>query len=203
MFKRVFQKLLRKINRIPAGAFIVAELNDKIKPIDRGDVYEYPIDKFLKENKYGELCGGGTLLEKNGEISSCDIQMQLFTNNPDEELLDIIIKKLEELGAPAGSRLVLEKNNQKINFGKFQGLALYLDGLNLPDEVYQTADPFFLVSEIGRLANIQTNIIREWTGESETGFYFYGDSYQRIKDSIEDFINTYPLCKGARIVRIA
>jgi hypothetical protein len=203
MLKRAFQKLFLNQNKTPKGALIVAEINDKIKPIDRGDVYEEPIDKFLKANKLGEICGGGTLLEKNGEILSCDIQMQLFTENPEKELLNTIIKKLEELGAPIGSKLVSENNNTKIEFGKLQGIALYLDGINLPDEVYRSADPFFLVSEIKKLAGIQTEVIREWTGESETGFYFYGDSYERIKDSIADFIATYPLCKGARIVRIA
>ncbi|HET9277624.1 MAG TPA: hypothetical protein VFN95_05545 [Flavitalea sp.] len=45
----------------PVRNFIIAQLNEKVMPIDRGLVYEDPIDEFLKVNQYGEVTGGGTL----------------------------------------------------------------------------------------------------------------------------------------------
>ncbi len=203
MFNWIVKKLFKERRRVPKGAIITVEINDKIKPIDRGDVYEDPMDDFLKAKKLGELCGGGTILEKNGEISFCDLQFQLFSDNPGKELIEIIINKLESLGAPKGSKLINEKDGKKIVFGKLEGLGLYLDGINLSDEVYSTADPFYVVSEVKKLASIASDVIREWTGETETGFYFYGDSFQEINEAIKSFIESYPLCKDARIVRVA
>ena len=41
-----------------SGNFIVATLNDKVMPIDRGEIYEDPLDEFLQSNGIGEVTGG-------------------------------------------------------------------------------------------------------------------------------------------------
>ena len=67
MLKKFLTTLFKKKSdpEEPVGNFIVAQLNEKVGPIDRGLVYEDPLDEFLKEKQYGEVTGGGTLLEKN------------------------------------------------------------------------------------------------------------------------------------------
>lgn len=185
------------------GNFIIAQLNEKVMPIDRGLVYEDPIDEFLKENQYGEVTGGGTLQEKTGELAYCDIEIELSANDIDKTVIANIIEKIESLGAPKGSKLIIEKTKEEIPFGKKEGLALYIDGQNLPAEVYAECDINFVLSEVHRLTNIEPNADRNWQGEKETALYFFSDSFEQMKNSISEFIETYPLCKGARVVKIA
>lgn len=186
-----------------SGNFVVATLNDKVMPIDRGVIYEDPLDEFLQANGIGEVTGGGTMQLKSGELEYCDIEIQLNSNEIDESQIKAIIEKLEELGAPKGSKLTIEKTEQKIEFGKKEGLGIYLDGINLSDEVYKSSDSEALALEIRRLAKIEDNTFRYWQGNTETGLYFYGDSFEQIKNSIADFISSHPECENCRIEKIA
>lgn len=199
----MLKSLFKMKKEDPKNIFITVTLNEKVKPIDRGDVYEDPLDDFLKERNVGEVTGGGTLQEKTGEISCCDIQVTLFGDEVDKTVIAEIIDKLEDFGAPKGSKLFIDGSNEEIPFGKKEGLALYLDGQNLPKEVYEQSDINFVLSEIHRLTNTEPDADRFWEGEKETALYFYGQSFEQMKVQISEFVNTYPLCSGARIVQIA
>jgi len=205
MLKKFLTGIFKKKvdNQEPVGNFIVVQLNEKVMPIDRGLVYEDPIDEFLKEKQYGEVTGGGTLQEKTGELAYCDIEIKLSTPDIDKSVIAEIIDKIEDIGAPKGSKLIIERTKEEIPFGKKEGLALYIDGQNLPPEVYADCDINFVLSEIHRLTNIEPNADRNWEGEKETALYFFSDSFEQMKNSISEFVETYPLCKGARIVQIA
>jgi|SRR5687768_1314586 len=205
MLKKFLTTLFKKKDDAEelVGNFIVVQLNEKIMPIDRGLVYEDPIDEFLKEKQYGEVTGGGTLQEKTGELAYCDMEIKLSTSDNEKSVIADIIDKIESLGAPKGSKLIIEKTKEEIPFGKKEGLALYIDGQNLPAEVYAECDINFVLSEIHRLTNIKPNADRNWQGEKETALYFFNDSFEQMKNSISEFIETYPLCKGARVVQIA
>ncbi|MBD1260963.1 hypothetical protein HZY62_10225 [Maribacter polysiphoniae] len=185
------------------GNFIVATLNDKVMPIDRGEIYEDPLNEFLKANGIGEVTGGGTMQLKKGELEYCDVEIQLNSEEINESYISSIIEKLEELGAPKGSKLTIEKTDQKIEFGKKEGLGIYLDGINLSDEVYKTSDSEALAKEIRRLANIEDDTLRYWQGNTETGLYFYGESFEKIKNAIADFVSTHPECENCRIEQVA
>lgn len=186
-----------------SGNFIVATLNDKVMPIDRGEIYEDPLDEFLKNKNIGEVTGGGTMQLKSGELEYCDVEIKLDEDVIDDNKIRLIIEKLEELGAPKGSQLTIEKTEQKIEFGKKEGLGIYLDGVNLDEEVYKNSDSNFVVSEIKRLTGDTTETVRFWENNEETALYFYSDSFDTMNESIKEFINEYPLCKGARIEQIA
>ncbi|EPR70427.1 hypothetical protein ADIWIN_3783 [Winogradskyella psychrotolerans RS-3] len=186
-----------------SGNFIVATLNDKVMPIDRGEIYEDPLDEFLQSKGIGEVTGGGTMQLKSGELEYCDVEIQLNSDEIDENQIKAIIEKLEELGAPKGSKLTIEKTEQKIEFGKKEGLGIYLDGINLSDEVYKSSDSEALAVEIRRLAGIEDNTLRYWQANTETGLYFYGDSFEHIKNSINDFVSSHPECENCRIEQIA
>lgn len=205
MLKKLLSRLFNKKVALEesTGNFIVAQLNEKVGPIDRGLVYEEPLDDFLKEKQYGEVTGGGTLQEKTGELSYCDIEIEITSKIIDNVTIADIVAKLESLGAPKGSKLIIEGTKEEIPFGKKEGLALYLDGTGLPEEVYKESDINFVLSELHRLTNIEPNADRNWQGEKETALYFFGDSFETMKNSISDFIATYPLCKGARVLQIA
>ena len=115
-----------------------------------------------------------------------------------------IIGKLESLGAPKGSKLLIGQTSEEIPFGKFEGLGLYLDGINLPDEVYQNSDTEALINDINQVLNIPGDgWIRYWQGNTETGLYFYGPSFTEMKDAIAGILSSTAECKNARIVQIA
>ena len=42
-----------------------------------------------------------------------------------------------------------------------------------------------------------------WQGPQETALYFYGRDAEEMKRRMADFLGSYPLCKGARVVTIA
>jgi len=185
------------------GNFIVATLNDKVMPLDRGEIYEDPLDELLKANGIGEVTGGGTMQLKSGELEYCDLEIKLNSSEINENDIQLIIKKLEELGAPKGSKLTIEKTDQKIEFGLKEGLGIYIDGQNLDPEVYKSSDINFVISEIKKLTKDNSEITKYWEGGTETALYYYSDSFAEMKESIKEFVDSYPLCKGARIEQIA
>ncbi|PKA23871.1 hypothetical protein CH381_23640 [Leptospira sp. mixed culture ATI2-C-A1] len=182
--------------------FVTAQLNHLLMPLDRGNVYEDPLDEALKTNNLGEVDGGGTMQKKTGEIEFIDVEIILYNL---EEGIPFLIKKLEELGAPKSSILHIqdESNTKQIEFGKKEGLAIYLDGVNLPKEVYENSDINDLIEKLNN-SIINIGIMESyWQGETETALYFYGENSEMIKNNFMPIIENYPLCKGCRIVTIA
>jgi len=202
LFKRLFGKKEHPAP-IPGGTMIVATLNDRILPIDRGELYEDPVDEMLQAGGLGEVNGGGTMTSELGEITGCDVDIHIFADEANPVLLQKIIQLLESKGAPKGSRLWIAKTKQEFKIGKREGLALYLDGRNLPAETYQTCDSNYVLAEVKRLTGDESDVLRYWQGPAETAFYVYGESFEAMKRAIQGLVDTYPLCKGARIVQIA
>jgi hypothetical protein len=179
---------------------VTAELNHKLGPIDRGDRYEDPLDAALNEHGFGETDGGGTMQSKEGEILFVDVHMFLSSS---EGSVPFVIKLLESLGAPKGSKLKFFSDNEvlkEIPFGVREGFAIYLDGVNLPAAVYKECDINVVVSEVNQRLQGHGRIESHWQGPTETALYIYGDSNAEMKLLIKEHIASYPLCKGARIV---
>jgi hypothetical protein len=197
LLKKIFSPEPKKDN------YIVAQLNDKVMPIDRGEVYEDPLDVFLKMKYYGEVTGGGTLMSKTNEIEYCDVEIKVQDSTFSDRSIKDIIAKLEELGAPKGSKLIIEQTGEEIPFGKLEGLAIYLDGINLSEEVYKNSDAEAIAAQIRELAGIKSEVLRYHEGNAETALYFYCASFSDMNDAIADLVATHPECENARIVQIA
>ncbi|MBF4696042.1 hypothetical protein [Fusibacter ferrireducens] len=206
MFKKIINKIFSDKNHETQNEcdelFIVVQLNDKIMPIDRGSRYEDPLDEFIRKKGYGEVTGGGTMQSNNKEIQFCDIEVRINQMSISNKILSEIIEKLEGWGAPKGS-FIKSFNNDIIQFGKKEGIAVYLDGKNLPSNVYQECDSNYVIEEISRLIESEDDIYRYWEGEVETALYFYVDSYDEAHKKIQEFIKSYPLCQNARVIQIA
>ena len=54
---------------------IIAQLNAKLMPFDRGQYFEDPLDDALKGRGLGEVTGGGTAQSESGEILYCEIEI--------------------------------------------------------------------------------------------------------------------------------
>lgn len=203
VFSKIKKMLGLKEKQIDkTGDLLIIQLNDKIMPIDRGEFYEEPLEDFLIANNYGEITGGGTMQKKTGEIAFCDIEVLIYK----ADLMSVIkeiITKLEDIGVPKGSKIIIENTKEEIKFGTKEGMAIYLDGINLPDKVYEECDSNYVLSELSKLLNYDGDIQRFWQGNTETALYYYGHSFKEMKNYISEFINVYPLCQNARIEQIA
>jgi len=186
----------------PQGTAVTAQLNHKLMPIDRGDRYEDPLNDELTKHGFGETDGGGTMMSKTKEIEFIDVEMYL---TQPEKSIPFVIERLESYGAPKGSKLIVRDGDKRteIPFGKAEGIGVYLDGNNLPDEVYKTCDINVVIAELNKLVQGHGSFQCYWQGPTETALYIYGDDAELMKKLIEPYLAMYPLCKGARVVTIA
>jgi len=179
--------------------FVYAKLLEKIGPIDRGARYEEPLDAALKKEGLGECDGGGTMQAKDGEIEYIGLDIQLYNL---ERGIPFVIRFLEDRGVAAGSTLEIEGKEKHVTFGKVEGLGVYLDGVNLPAEVYEKCDVNFVVSELEKRIKPDGLMRAHWQGPRETALYFYGKSAGEMEKALRPFLDTYALCKNARVVTL-
>jgi hypothetical protein len=186
---------------VTQSALVVARMNDRAQPMDRGELYEDPLDEVLRKHRAGSVTGGGTQLSPDYEVEFCDIEIEV--HEPAAESIALIKQTLEALGAPKGSKLLLEAQGEELPFGNNEGLAVYLNGTDLPDEVYAECDSNFVYSEFNRLLGTDGKVHSHWQGPAETALYMYGPSFETMKDRLAPFLGSYPLCQRARVVQIA
>jgi len=132
----------------PAGDMVIARLNVRAQPLDRGEVFEDPLDEMLQATAMGRVTGGGMLGEE-GEIESCDLEITL--PEATDAAIGALRRALEGLGAPRGSKLIWNDGANELAFGTCEGLAVYLNGTDLPDSVYEECDLDVVYEELGRL----------------------------------------------------
>nr|WP_314287707.1 hypothetical protein [uncultured Capnocytophaga sp.] len=178
--------------------FYTLQLNAKLQPLDRGDLDDL-LDEFLSEEDLGSTSGGGTLMSKEGEIEYCDIEIEL-KDTP--YAVEKLLQKIEEIGVPKGSKLYNKDFSQEV--GVLEGLGLYINGTDLPEEVYETTDINVVFDTISEALKDILVVTSYYEGNKETALYFYvRGSFIEAKECIKDFIDSYPLCERCRIVQIA
>lgn len=199
MFGNVFKR--KEGKKKATVCHVIAQLNCRVQPMHRVEFFEEPLEERLKAEGLGTITGGGTMQEATGEIEYCDIEMQVQSkamNVPRR-----IIALLQELGAPKGSKLHVASTGDEIPFGTGEGLAIYLNGTDLPDEVYASCDSNVVHDELDRLVAPEGRVLSYWQGSTETAFYLYGSSFVAMQDAIKGFVASYPLCQKARIEQVA
>lgn len=190
-----------KLFRKKRPAVVVVTLNARLEPVDRGDI-EDAFDSAMAKHGHGaRVVGGGTMLAPNGEISQCDIEIEL--DDPSDAMIKLVIGTLNAMLAPKGSRMMIPEGNRVIEFGSLEGLALYLNGTELPDAVYRDCSANHVFEECQRLLEGVGHVSSSWQGASETALYMYGPDFTAMRQRIEPFVGSYPLCEKARIEQIA
>lgn len=177
---------------------VTITLNARLQPIHRGEL-EDALAQVLGAHSIGEICGGGSLLTDGGEVSECDIEIIATDTSP--QAIEHIISFLERALAPKGSKLRI--GDQVTLFGKHEGLALYLNGTDLPDEVYENSDINHVVDQLAKLLGQEGMMHSHFDGETETALYYYGSNFNTMHQLIKPFIDSYPLCQQCRVVQIA
>jgi hypothetical protein len=178
---------------------VVAQLNMRLQPMDRA-TFETPLHGDLEKTGLGQVTGGGTqMADEPAGIAYCDVEFEL--TDVSEATLAWLINQLEKIGAPKGSKLHID--GKAIPFGKHEGMGVFLDGINLPDEIYQTNDVDHVIDECNRLLGGKGGYRSYWQGSEETALYFYGPSFAQMKAAIASLLADYPLCKNCRVEQIA
>jgi hypothetical protein len=184
------------------GEIVIVRLNARLQPVQRGEHFEDPLGEVLADIGVGAVTGGGTQLTGDDRgVDFCDVELSL--TDASESALQAIIAALEELGAPKGSKLIVEATGAETPFGAAEGLALFLNGTGLPDEVYAACDVNFVLEEADRLMGEAGKVKGYWEGSMDTALYCYGPSFEAMRAAIEPLLQGYPLCQKARVEQIA
>lgn len=177
---------------------LTLKLNARLQPKHRFDL-EDALQEILEKEQMGEVTGGGTAQNPDGEIAYCDIEIHLANDNL--EHVKWLAELLNKMGIPKGS--VLQGIEPEIEVGTLEGLAYYSNGTDLPDEVYETCDINYVIEQMEQAMEGIGSMYSYWEGPVYTALYFYGSSFAEMKKKIEPFIASYPLCQKSRMEQIA
>ncbi len=193
--------LFRKTDAKPEGVLVIARLTSRIEPMDRGEVFEDPLAEILQSKGFGVVTGGGSMLDGEGEITYIDLEIVL--DSLSDPALDGIATALESLGAPKGSVLHDADDSTLREFGKNEGLGIYLDGVNLPDEVYQTVTTEDVIDACRAALGDAGRYHGSRTMAERTALYFYGPDFETMKAGISGILSENALCQNALMKQVA
>jgi hypothetical protein len=180
-----------------ASHFVLARVYEHIEPIDRGERYEDPLQAALDKAGAGRVTGGGSQLNALGGIAHADIELELANL---DDALRIVAATLEAQGAPQGSELIVASQNRVVReFGTQQCVAVFLDGIGLPDEVYANLDFDAVLEELGKAAG-DKSFRGTWQGSQETGLFFFGPDADAMFARMEPVLRRLPIGQNARVV---
>lgn len=177
---------------------LTLKLNARFQPKHRFEL-EDALQEILGEKQLGEITGGGTAQKPDGEIAYCDIEIYLAKD--DSAGLEWLVSLLNKIGIPKGS--VLQGIKPEIEVGTLEGLACYLNGVDLPKEVYQICDINYVIEQMENALDGIGRIYSYWESNTYTALYFYGISFSEMKEKITPFVKSYPLCEKCHIEQIA
>jgi hypothetical protein len=173
-------------------------LNARLRALDRGDRYEDPLQEALEAAAFVcEFTGAGTLLSADREPVCSDFDLDV--DGDVAAIVRLVIATLEAAGAPKGSRLRVD-DEESLSFGVTEGLAIYLNGTDLPDEVYATADVDELVTAVVAGLGPAGGLQSYWQGPRETALYLYGPSVDVMRDLTVAVLERFPLAQRCRVV---
>jgi hypothetical protein len=175
--------------------FVLARFYEHIEPIDRGSRYEDPLNDALEAAGIGRVTGGGSQLTEEGRIEFADIEIELVDL---DTALQAAVDALERAGAPHGSEIHLDGSVLR-EFGTAQCVAVYLDGVSLPEQVYADLDFDELISELEGAAG-DGGYHGHWQGPEETGLFFFGPNAEELFARIQPALVAQPIGQNARVV---
>jgi hypothetical protein len=182
------------------GYFVTVRIWEPIREQGRATRYEIPLRSVLQSYKLGEVVGRSSVMSRELEVEYVEFDLDLADL---EGSVELVKRVLEEAGAPAGAEIRIggDDAQEVIPFGKKEGLAIYLDGIGLPDAVYDTCSADGLAGLIyGDLTSDGGEIRGSWVGPNETAIYLYTPNADEMFARLEPILLSYPLCGNARVV---
>ena len=181
--------------------FVLANINEFIQPMDRGERYEDPLAEILEEKNLGEVDGGGSSFSKEtGYIFEVDVCFYLANL---DEALDLAKASLLKSGIPAGSYLSIEIDDttRRDYIGELESLEIFLDAVGLPDEVYANLD-FNAVYErlTTSFAEIDAEPRSVYDMSEETLITVFGKDANLILERTKSLAKEIPILQNARLL---
>lgn len=179
-------------------AFATLNLNARLQPEHRDSYYENNLNKILEKTEIGTVDGGGTTLTDEEGPLECDVDIAYYKDK-EQKLIELI----KFIPTPKGSKLTLDDTGESIDVGNLEGLAIYLNGTELDENIYKECDINYVIDELGKRIGDKFMFFSYWIGNKETALYFYGTDYEGMKAAVEPFLADYPLCQKCRVLQIA
>lgn len=177
---------------------ITIELNMRFQPLHLYELEDY-LDEAFEESEKGEVTGDGFAQKPGGEVSYCNIDAELYDGSP--ENIDWLKDVLNKTGIAKGSKLIYEHTQEAI--GSLEGAAVYLNGTDLPQETYKSCDINYVIEQLDKLLEGVGRLYSWYEGNEFTALYYYGASFEKIKEKIKPFAESYPLFEKCKIIQIA
>lgn len=195
-------ELTLKLFRKSRKRVLTVRLTARVEPMQRGELYEDPLDAFLRESPLdASVDGGGTMLSPDGEVQFCDIEIDV-RGDDDDAVAAAVVSYLEAIGAPKGCSISDQDGRVVATFGTLDGLALYLNGTDLPDEVYANSDTNELVAAVDAALGETGRRIGDWHGPEETAIYLYGPNADAMRLRLQPLLDSRPDMQLSRLVTI-
>lgn len=175
---------------------VILELNARLQPLHRGEIFEDMFEDMFSRFDIGEINGGGSLLMPSGEVEKCDIDMTIYKNKLTPFIS--LLKRIDII--PKGSKLIIDGEITEI--GSAFGIAIYLNGTELSEEVYKNNDINQLIEELDKKLEGLAQRLSHWEGPEETALYYYGKDYIAMKKAVLPVLKSHPLCEKSRAVKI-
>lgn len=145
-----------------------------------------------------------TLYESTLDLQIDELEPESDNTNPTQLSADTRVTNSQNTGNDAAD---LEPADvvagRTVYFGQQEGLALYLNGRDLPQKIYQKYHVRQVFDKCEALLKGVGMVNSYWQGYAQTALYMYGDSYSEMVKRIEPVVSRHPLCQKSRIVQIA
>ncbi|KLN97667.1 hypothetical protein [Moellerella wisconsensis] len=184
-----------------ASSAVTITLNARLESERRIDLQDAITQVMEKLDKEIYVIGGETLLSEHGEPEKCKIQ--LAVDDANGENISLILQMISSMISPKGSKLHINNDEAEIEFGHEEGLAIYINGSDLGEDVYQNSDINEVIERCDELIEDIGTIQGTWDGSTETALYFYGESFAAMVELLQPYLDSEPLCQKARLVQIA
>lgn len=182
------------------------QLNAKVQPLDRWDIFEDPISEALEKMDLWEVDGWWSLLDWEWWIQYCDVE--IYLKDGSEENRKKLLEILEKFPIPKGSFLKYfpdEESDEMIEIPvwNLECICLSLNWFELDDEVYKNSDINKVIDDLIENFNKKDENLFKYfwyaVREKYTDLYFYGTSFEEMKKIVEEYVPTYPLCEKSII----
>ena len=154
-----------------------------------------PLSRWMREANLGQVTTADLAEDAAGEPEHLTLRLKLTER--DTRSLERIAGALEGLDAPVGSTITFDEDGPEIAFGASHGLGLYL--------------PIYGTNEEDRIGVIEacTDALDGaglYQGSARTrenlAFYFYGGSFNRMRDAVTFVMTHDPRCRNAYTRRL-
>ena len=101
-----------EVNEEDNPLFVYIKIPADMKPMDRGDLFEDPLQEALEKDGLGTITGGGSQLleEDSNKIDFCGIDVDLYEA---AQGLELLRREMIRLNAPPGTVLIYELNGHE------------------------------------------------------------------------------------------